>query len=340
MIKIQIYIAGILLIPTVLFTSCESNRFDVDTSNIETDFQWKRLDKDFYELKNGNFQSKHNELQKEYGTFYKRYIQNILRLGHVSDPAISHPVGEYLNNEDITELYDLVFEVFPDVAEHESELNRAFKYYKYHFPERVVPDAVSFMGAFNYNVAATDSTLGIGLEYYLGSDRKIYKQVGQPMYKVEKMNPEYLVYDAMRGWIVSEFDDPEKEETLIGAILEHGKALYAMDAVFPFAPDHLKIGFKKEEVEWCEHNEWGIWQKMMDSDMLYSKDRGGIKRFTGESPFTPGFSEDSPGRVGLWVGLQIVRKFAERNEQMSLSELMEFRDYKKLLSQSKYKPRK
>lgn len=337
------YQAAYGIIPLILFAflaGCESNRFDVDIKHKDINFEVKRYDKDFTAFKNQEYVTANQTLAKKYGAFHTLYLTNIMALGHPDDPAVEKQISMFVNNGDISTLTDSVQNQYSDFSPYAQQIENAFKYYNYWFPEKHIPEVITFMGAFNYNVAVTDSGLGIGLEYYLGSDFELYKTVGLPNYKIKKMKPEYLAYDAMRGWLLSEFTQPENQDFLLAAIIEYGKALYLMDAVFPGDADYLKIGFDQDELNWCIQNEHHIWQSMMNSDMLFSKDRNAIKKYTGEAPFTPGMPEDSPGRVGNWVGWQIVRAHARKHPDLTPAEIVALTDYKNILSQSKYKPKK
>lgn len=338
--KFTATISPMLLLLLIIVTGCESNRFDVDIKDKDINFEVKRFDRDFLNFKKQDYTKTNNSLKKKYGTFYTLYLTNILALGHPDDPATEKQINLFINNGDISQLTDSVHSKYTDFTPFANQLKSAFKYYNHWFPEKHIPEVITFMGAFNYNIAATDSALGIGLEYYLGSNFELYKTVGLPLYKIKKMNPDYLAYDAMRGWLLSEFSQPDKQDFLLASILEYGKALYLMDAVFPHDADYLKIGFEEKELIWCKQNEHHIWQSMMNSDMLFSKDKNALKKYTGEAPFTPGMPEESPGRVGNWVGLQIIRAYAENNPDLSLGEIAAITDYKKILSKSKYKPKK
>jgi hypothetical protein len=56
-----------------------------------------------------------------------------------------------------------------------------------------------------------------------------------------------------------------------------------------------------------------------------------------ERPKTLEIGEKCPGRIGEWLGWQIVKKYA-REQQVSLRNLMELSDARQLFMQSNYKP--
>lgn len=331
-------VKGIFLV--LILTACNDNRWDVELEQQSEPIEWKRLDQDFFAMKGRDIESVNDSLSAEYGEFYTRYLVNILGLGHPTDPAIAFPVDDYLHDEYIQKLNKAIQDKFSSVDPYHKKISKAYTYYHHHFPEKYIPNVVSFVGGFSYNAAVTDSTLGVGLDMYLGFDHEIYEKVPLPRYRVERMNAEYLPYDALRGWVLSEFGDPKKQNNILSKMIEYGKGLVVMDAVFPKAPDHLKIGFTKEQLEWCENSEFSIWGKMMDQNVLYSNEKEAVRTYLSEGPFTPGMPRESPGRVGYWVGWQIARSFIDEHPDMTLKEFMKLDNYQMILQKSKYKPKK
>ena len=60
--------------------------------------------------------------------------------------------------------------------------------------------------------------------------------------------------------------------------------------------------------------------------------------FVQKSKFYLGLDAESPGRVGQWLGWQIVRSYMENNDT-SLKEMLAL-DAKTIFDKSKYKPAK
>jgi uncharacterized protein YjaZ len=64
-------------------------------------------------------------------------------------------------------------------------------------------------------------------------------------------------------------------------------------------------------------------------------------RFINPAPFSKFYLEidnESPGRVGAWIGWQIVRSYMKNNE-VSLKQLLVM-DATEIFNNSKYKPKK
>ena len=75
--------------------------------------------------------------------------------------------------------------------------------------------------------------------------------------------------------------------------------------------------------------------------ILFSTETKLNKRFIENAPFSKFYLEAdkaSPGRIGVWVGWQIVRSYMEHND-VSLQELINIKP-EDLFKKSKYKPKK
>jgi uncharacterized protein YjaZ len=75
--------------------------------------------------------------------------------------------------------------------------------------------------------------------------------------------------------------------------------------------------------------------------MLYDTDQKLVPRFINPAPFSKFYLEidnDTPGRVGAWLGWQIVRSYMENNKT-SLQDMLKM-DAKTIFENSKYKPKK
>jgi uncharacterized protein YjaZ len=63
-----------------------------------------------------------------------------------------------------------------------------------------------------------------------------------------------------------------------------------------------------------------------------------INSYLNDGPFTSEISQESPGRLGIWIGWRIIDSYMRNNKQVSLTALMANGDAQKILEQSQYKP--
>ena len=123
-------------------------------------------------------------------------------------------------------------------------------------------------------------------------------------------------------------------------MIRNGKILYIQDALQPSTSDSIKIAYPQKKLDWCYDNEANIWAYFIKNNLLYSSNFKITNKFLREGPFTSGFSDKSPARIGSWIGWQIIRSFMENNPDISIQKMLDISDSQKILSKSKYKPKK
>ncbi len=302
--------------------------------------EWLRFEHDLTGLATKpSFDEYNDSLIAVYGSFYRFYSGRVMNFGSVNAPRYERNVMGFLTDKNVHQLFRNVDSSFYDLQGVQTQIEHAFTYYHYYFPYKKTPVVVSAVAGLNRNIIVTDSILCVGLDMYLGDSNEIYTLAQLPHYISSKCKPEYMVYDMMRGWALSEFEPVIKKDDVLSQIINYGKSMYLMDALFPFGEDHLKIGYHKDQMEWCEQNEVTVWSKIIEEQQLYSTDLHVIRSLTGPGPFSTGFPKESPAQIGYWIGWQIVRKYMDTNSDVTIEELMKMEDAQTLLRQSKYKPR-
>jgi gliding motility-associated lipoprotein GldB len=336
MIKKKLMYFGLIVL---LLNACTKNdKSKIDVSDIQLNVEIKRLDQDLFEIDPGLVEEELEPIIEKYGEFFEIYNYRVINLG--STDYIEYPdyLNGFITDYTMNAVYDKTTEVFPDLTELSEQLTDAFKHYKYYFPEKIIPEVYTYIGGFNQSIVVADSILAIGIDKYLGSDCEFYDRLGIANYLQLNMNPENIPTDAIRAWAITEFEFNDSVDNLVNNIIHHGKILYFLDKVMPECSDTLKIGFTKEEIEWCESNDEQMWNYLIDNKLLFSTDYKIINQHINPAPFTPGYPTASPGKASVWLGWQIVRAYMERNPKVTLSELMYDEDYQKILSKSRYEP--
>jgi len=330
-----------LLLVIVLF-SCDSNRWEVATEKIELEQDYTRFDLDVTKvLQGGTSQEEWEMLNEKYPNFFPLYIEGIMGFGRMTDPLTYTVFNQYLNNDDIVEVLNHTAKIYPkgSLKTEFTDLKSAFKLYHYYFPERIVPDVVTMTAAFNYATAADDQVLAIGLDMYLGGDFEIYPEIGIPKYKFQNFDRSYIVPDAMKAWLLTEFETPGGQD-LLEQMVYYGKVAYLLEAFLPNYEKHLFFNYSPEDLSWCQENEGPIWFHFIDLELLFSTENHQIRKYMGDAPFVAGFPEGSPGRVGQWVGYQLVKSFMDNNQDVGLKDLMEIQGANRILRMSNYKPKR
>ena len=124
-------------------------------------------------------------------------------------------------------------------------------------------------------------------------------------------------------------------------MIYEGKLLYMEDMLLPEHSDAEKIGYSPEQLQWCIENESYMWMYFIEGELLYNSDQKLVTRFIAPAPFSKFYLEidnETPGRVGRWLGWQIVRSFMLNNEVPLQKMLM--MDAREVFEKSRYKPKK
>ena len=335
----HIFYKFLILLSCTLLFACESKRWEIDSDAQEIELSIQRFEKELFDKASPNFkQEDSQEMQERFPEFYPLYINGIMRFEQMDRPAFFNQINRFFKDENIQALYKDVSETYTDLNFAQEELSDAFTRYHYFFPDHEVPKLLSFISAFSYSFVTDENILGIGLDNYLGADYKFYPQAGIPQYLFKHFSKEYMTSDAMKAWLTTEFEN-EEGANLLQHIVHDGKILYLTKAFLPKKEEHIVLRYTKEELEWCEENEQEIWFHFVDNDILYSNDNLTISKYAGEAPFVAGFPEGSPGRVGKWLGYQIVKKYMDEQQDASLKDLLNAKA-SVILTESKYKPRR
>ncbi len=114
------------------------------------------------------------------------------------------------------------------------------------------------------------------------------------------------------------------DRTLLSAMIYYGKELYLKDKLIPEYSDANKIGYTHLQVQFCQENEYYMWSSLVENKLLYDSNPKNEQRFISPAPFSKFYLEidnQAPGRVGQWLGWQIVRSYMENNDKTTLEEL-------------------
>jgi len=341
-------ISLVFFIP-ILLTACNNSRKGPDVSGINMDVSIERFDQQFFAVDTMAPEKSLAELQKKYSSLMPVFLQNILGL---NDSSINSGIRRFIRLNKF--IADSVKNVFDNTAGLKKDFEQAFRYVKYYFPNYKVPRIITIIGPVDVLAETTTGDLtpdflgqdflGISLQFYLGKDFSLYKDdyfVANvaPAYRSRRFDKKYMVADAMKLIADDIFPERSKGKGLIEQMIEKGKQWWLLDKFLPTSPDSLKTGYSQDQLDWCRENEGLIWNSIITNEKnIYTTDPAAIQTYIGEAPFTQTMPAASPGNIGQWIGWQIVKKFAEKNSSISLSEVMKT-DPKKIFDEAKYKPK-
>lgn len=340
-VKLQAYFTGIII--TLFLLSCEQNPLIIDVSSSDVALEVKRLDEAVFSKNWTPYGENNTELKNEYGNYYLFYSEFILNNLFHNDSMMQRGMSRFASDPTMKLFYqeiDMQFggEKFDPYFE---EIQNAFKHFNYYFPEEEIPTLLLYQSGFNYKIVPNDTLLGVGLEWYIGSDNDLIKKLSPqafPQFEKNKMKATYLVVDAIKGFLKVKYQEREQMDNLLSVMVFYGKILYLTDALLPEKEDALKMNYTNEEWAWMVENEKQIWTYIAENNLLFNNDLRLITQWVNDGPFTTGLPQESPSRAGIYIGWQMVKQYMDKYPKSSLKELLQLEDYNRILSA--YKPKK
>jgi hypothetical protein len=302
-----------------------------ETKIAENKITIKRYEQALFKLDKNQLRKGMASLYPDYAFFLGNQWQdtmNILR------------IYNFLNDPNIRELYDLSEKRYPDISFLENELTAAFDLYRQYYPEKPIPAGYTYISGLDVDnpVYFADTAMAIGLDIFLGSDVTAYQKAGLPKYKTQRFTRDFILPQCMLAVSDNIIKVDQKQNSLLDQMVTAGKALYFLDVILPDCKDEFKIGFSPDQLAWSKKNESEIWAFIIQNQLLFSSDPQGISKMMTDAPFTAGFAAESPGRLGAFIGWQIVREYMRESDGITLKQLMENTDSQQILKVSKYKP--
>ena len=279
------------------------------------------------------------QLYADYEEFMPIFVEGILGLPTEDTAYLCEMYGNFLIDTvmGFAQTNALSQELFADITDLQHSLNTGFSRLHYLYPEWEIPRVYLFVSGFNSSVMYYDNNMGVGIDMYLGSDYPYYNQVVYN-YQKQTMRKECVAGDVLSMYLAYNIPYNSKYNRLLEQMIFRGKQLFLLSQLLPEEPAWEVIGYSKEQWDWCETYEQAIWNRIMEKRDLFKTESNVRVSYLNEGPFTAEISQESPGRLGIWVGWRIVDSYMRNNEHVTIQELMSEGDAQKILEQSFYKP--
>ena len=314
----------VLLIVGFILLSCdEESKIEKEIANIEADFNVERFDKAFSEAQPKDL----IKLKSAYPFLFSK---------HVPDSIWIQRINDTMQNALLTEVQDK----FSDFSTSKQELKGLFQHLKYYDKTFTTPRVITLTNdvAYRDKTIVNDSLVLIALDNYLGAEHEFYQNI--PMYITANMQKSQIVPDVANGY-AKKYMFQTNRKTLLDEMIYFGKLLYFKDLMIPFKSDAEKIGYTEAQYKWAEANESPIWSYFIEKELLYNTDPKLPNRFIADAPFSKFYLEldnESPGRLGQYLGWQIVKAYAETTGE-DLMKIMQT-EPEIIFRKSKFKPKK
>jgi hypothetical protein len=277
-------------------------------------------------------------LQRKYLVLFPFYFSEIGGW-NLADSAgtFKDSIMEYVQSAYSRALYDSTMRQFSDLASFENDLYKALQYYRYYFPEAIIPEVNTVINAPPAFTIGND-LLCLSTDKYLGPSSIFYKTEQVPQYILRRFRPEYMLPNCIEVLATGNFEFSHSGKKLLDAMIYNGKVMYFKQKLLAASPDSLITGFREKDLGWCNENEPEIWKFFIEHKLLFSIDPLEYSKYVSEGPSTSGMPPEAPGNIGSWVGWRIVSRYMEKNPDATLKQLMNEQDAQKILTNSKYKP--
>ena len=334
----RIFVFGISIISILLFNSCgKSNRFEIDTTKDTYKVKIHRFDKDIIQLDTIQLATSVDSLYAHYKEFLPVFNDNILGITDSDTLAVQNQLLNFLSDSTFSPVNRKVLKTFEDISDIENTVSESFTYIHHYFPEVTLPEVYFFVSGFNRSVILNDKFIAFGTDMYLGSNYKPYKELTYK-YMLNNMRRECIATDIVSTTLFRMFIMNSSENRLIDNMIFRGKVMYLLSVFMPNEKPEDLMGYTPEQWSWSTKFEKDIWMTIIDKKDLFSTDMLLIRKYMNEAPFTAPISQESPGRLGTWIGWRIVESYMNKNSTLSLKELMDENNAQKILENSGYKP--
>lgn len=329
----------IYLIPlSLLLLSCnKSNRFEIDTTKNRFEVKIHRFDKDLISLDSTNSRAAITNMYKKYPQFLPIYTSEVLNVDAKDTAAIRQLFLKYNSDNTFSKVNKKVLEKFNNVSDIEKTVSDSYTYIHHYFPEVKLPEIYFFVSGFNRSVLLNDKFIALGTDLYLGSDYQAYKDLSYN-YLLVNMRRECVAADLVSATLFRMFVIDSSKDRLLDNMIFRGKVMYLLSVFMQNEKPEDLMGYTPEQWKWCTSYEKEIWGTIIDHKDLFSTNILLISKYMNDAPFTAPVSQDSPGRLGTWLGWQIVDSYMKKNQKIGLTNLMDENNYQKILEESGFKP--
>ena len=228
---------------------------------------------------------------------------------------------------------------FGDLSSLQSQFNEAFSTIKYYYPAFVPPVVQTVVSLPDTDLLVTDSLIIVSLDHFLGDSGKYRPKVYD--YMLRRYDPDDIVPSCVLLYGIGDQINKSdmKDKTVLAEMIAYGKSFYFAKHMLPCTPDSVFLWYTAADMRGARENEDLIWARLIQDKILFSTSMIEKRNYLGERPYTIQVGEKCPGRIGQWIGWQIVNSFMKANPDVSLQQLMAMDDAQKLFKDSHYKPK-
>ena len=215
------------------------------------------------------------------------------------------------------------------------DLEAALGRLQVYFPQAPKPQVQTAVTGLYKDLVITNQVIIIGMDFFIGPEAS-YPPQEIPEYILRRYDVKHLPSNIIQ-FISSQFIQQSTGESMLAEMIDHGKSYYLLSKLLPCTADNILIGYTEQEWKDSFENDAIIWANFVENKLLYETNHQMKQKFLGERPNVYEIGDKCPGRIGRWLGWQIVKSYAEKTGAPVTNILAE-KDAAKILRLSQYKP--
>ncbi len=205
-----------------------------------------------------------------------------------------------------------------------TDLTQAFKRLKVLLPDARVPKNLYFAySQFAASAYCSNQTIVIGQERYLGAKHPVIAILPEKQFYQwikNGLEPKFASTDAILVWLSTKLIK-ETDDNFASEMIRWGKLLAMLDILLPEESLATKLRYNQKALDWAQASETKFWAYLVEQQLLFKTDQELNMNLLNEGPYSIGLPQESPDRMGRFLGYQIVKQYLD-NQKPSLSELI------------------
>ncbi len=338
------YIFLSILVFAIVGCTTQERYFPNDLPDVQLPIQ--RFDQALLSVDTTNIPYDIQQLYQDFPVFMPYFTENIIGIPAMDTTYLAEVLPNFLYDTvyGFKQTNEQVRITFADIADIQQPLNAAFARLTYLYPTITLPTITFFVSGFNASILYFEEEtpqpithIAVGVDMYLGSDYEYYNRV---VYNYQKhmMRKECIPADIVSTYLFHHFPYTSTKSRLLENMIYRGKILYVLSLLFPGESRGEIIGYTSSQIKWAEYYEAEIWKMMMDKKDIFSTEPMVLTSYLNDGPFTSEISQESPARLGIWIGMRICESYMKNNPHVTIQELLQEGDAQKILEESLYKP--
>lgn len=312
-----------------------------DISNININVDFVRIDKEIIQADTSDTERRIKAILQKHPLYDSLYLERPPQ----SKQDIMTPMLATMAKEPHLDSLLWDCEKIINIAQLQQELTLLFRRIKAYYPDFVVPKvyfSISGIGSFALNrstdifLSRNHEILVIGLDWFLGPTYKYPLPESIPQYIARR----YIwqnIPSFVAQLISSRYNEyNNQDQTALNEMLGYAKSYYFAQSVIPCLPDSTVLGYTSAQMDYISKNKEQIWKHYLDKQVFFMTASRLKKDYVYEGPFTLPISQECPGGIARWTGLQMFKKYVQK-KNLSLPEAMKVTDAQKVLNESGYK---